>query len=1108
MKLSKILLIALLFAFTLFIVPCFGTDTDLYISKGSGVPPNILIIFDNSGSMDSTIPGPKYDPNHEYDPLAVDVAYKNKVYNCTSSGCNKYISSTNWKDYSAVSCNATRTALGTLGYWQGRLTNTSACGNWSNPSYTLRTGNYRNYLAWLATDPMYSRRKIDIARDIIKEFIDQAEGVRVGLMIYYSSAGGHILVGPSPDNYRCDIADLIVRDGATQAQLDADTAIRTKLKAALDSLEPYSYTPLAETLYEAGLYYRGHQSYFEYTGSSPKVYRQYVSPVQYSCQSNNVIIITDGDSTQDRDDILRYGKTIGTVTYPAIGDQDGDKWEPGYSNEKHYYDCSNCVPACSYPDCPNNNSCCNDQDGSDYLDDVAKYLYEAKDSSVSINTNTIGFAVKSQNDLLGRAAVSGNGKYFYSETGQDLAKNFQSVIGNILAVTTSYVAPIVPVSQYEKTTAGDKIYLALFKPIQNDIWVGNIKKYGVAQPVGTTSDCTNDGSFAVGEILDADCRRALKQDGVGQGTFLTGAKSYWNNILDGGEAASGGVGEVLKNRDLSSDPRKIYTYLGSDVDLTKDANKFVISNISITATMLGVLTEDERKSVINFVHGYDYSATAGDKRSWILGAIIHSRPVVVRYPDYHDQTVIYVGSNDGMLHAFDDSDGSELWAFIPPTLLNQLSALHLGGTPWFVDGSPRVYLGTDKKILVFGLRRGGDILTKSNCYVALNITNPTSPQFLWMITPDKIVKGTVSTPSTAYSELGQTWSNPQIGKIDDGTTSGQWVMFIGGGYDNYNQDKENPFTDVADSYGRAVYIVNIQDGSLVKRFSVAEDTTMTYSIPSDISRVDVNGDGKIDRLYVGDVAGRVWRFDITGSNKNNWTGKMVFRSNPSTAVTNLRKMFYPPDVTLENDAYAGDYEMLFFGTGDREHPSDKTIVNRLYGVKVKNPSIIYTEDDLYDATDNILQDGNDTDKAAALVQLKSKSGWFIRFEPDTAGEKSLSTPVVFYRTAYFTTFTPSPDAPPEGTDPCYVGEGTAKLYALGYFTGVAALNLDLQNDTSGTTISKSDRSEVIGSSIPSGVIITFVWGKGVAYTGVGGGIRSTKLPTDKSIVPIYWRTVF
>ena len=177
-------------------------------------------------------------------------------------------------------------------------------------------------------------------------------------------------------------------------------------------------------------------------------------------------------------------------------------------------------------------------------------------------------------------------------------------------------------------------------------------------------------------------------------------------------------------------------------------------------------------------------------------------------------------------------------------------------------------------------------------------------------------------------------------------------------------------------------------------------------------------------------------------------------------------------------------------------------------LKIKTPKQRIQKDDLYDVTDDKLQTGTDTEKSAALTQLNAKSGWFIQLLPSDSGEKSLSPPVVFYKTAYFTTFAPSPDVPDPGQDPCYVGEGTARLYALGYTTGNAVLNLDLTNDVGGIKILKSDRSEVIGGSIPSGVIITFIQGTGVAYTGVGGGIDKPPLPNTKSLVPITWRIVF
>lgn len=290
---------------------------------------------------------------------------------------------------------------------------------------------------------------------------------------------------------------------------------------------------------------------------------------------------------------------------------------------------------------------------------------------------------------------------------------------------------------------------------------------------------------------------------------------------------------------------------------------------------------------------------------------------------------------------------------------------------------------------------------------------------------------------------------------------------------------------------------------------------MTYSIPGDIAKLDLDGDGKVDRLYVGDVGGRMWRFDIKSKTPSGWTGKIIFKSNPDGATTNLRKIFYPPDITLEpDDAGKGDYEMLIFGTGDREHPNDKTIINRLYAVKDrnltdKNPQTAYIENDLVDLTDDLLQDPDAEAqvKSDLLFDLKEKSGWFIQLTPSDSGEKSLSPAVVFYKTAYFTTFTPSSEID-TGTDPCFVGEGTARVYAVHYKLGTAVFNFDLTNDVGGIKIKKEDRSKQIGTAIPSGAIITIVNGEASAYVGVGAGVFSPKLANKNSIVPVNWRIVF
>ncbi|MBW2056924.1 MAG: hypothetical protein JRJ26_05450, partial [Deltaproteobacteria bacterium] len=89
-------------------------------------------------------------------------------------------------------------------------------------------------------------------------------------------------------------------------------------------------------------------------------------------------------------------------------------------------------------------------------------------------------------------------------------------------------------------------------------------------------------------------------------------------------------------------------------------------------------------------------------------------------------------------------------------------------------------------------------------------------------------------------------------------------------------------------------------------------------------------------------------------------------------------------------------------------------------------------------------------------------------------------------------------------DPCYVGEGTARLYALNYKTAAAVLNFDTTNDI----LDKNDRSKIIGSAIPSGVVIAIIRGMGTSYIGVGGGIFTSDVINRAAITRMYWRQLF
>jgi type IV pilus assembly protein PilY1 len=210
-------------------------------------------------------------------------------------------------------------------------------------------------------------------------------------------------------------------------------------------------------------------------------------------------------------------------------------------------------------------------------------------------------------------------------------------------------------------------------------------------------------------------------------------------------------------------------------------------------------------------------------------------------------------------------------------------------------------------------------------------------------------------------------------------------------------------------------------------------------------------------------------------------------------------------VTLENQ---GSYhEMLFFGTGDREHPKNPTVMNRLYAVRDRNAFSVLSENDLVDVTEDLLQDPNasEAEKDVVRSQLVTGNGWIIKLDSNP-GEKSLSPAVVFNKVVYFTTFAPTAES--ANGDPCYVGEGTARIYMLRYNTGNAAFNLDLGNDMGGMVVSKGDRSIIIGTAIPSGVVVTLIQGTAVAYTGVGGGVYKPMLSDTREIIPIDWQIVF
>jgi len=605
-------------------------DTEIYGVVSTSIPPNVLIIFDTSGSMSTRdVPGDPYVAtttySGSYPTNAVYYKYNNRWYLFTNSIDN-------------IRCAGIKANLLSTGYTVGSIRNDFTC---NGTSRTLRLGNFMNYDA---SGIGLLKSRISVAQQVLTQLISQTNDVRFGMMVYNyndsdANSGGRLLA-PCADR--------------------PDSAAKQPLLDAVASATPSGWTPLAETLAEAGLYFAGMPSWFN-TGVT------YTSPMQQRCQKNYVILMTDGEPTMDR-----HHKLYDTpyINGDLIGDQDGDHASPcsGFSTHEYWYrdEDNNCHEY--------------DSSGSDYLDDVASYLY-SNDCNPSLGTGTsfakqniitytIGFRV--ENQLLERTAAKGGGDYFTANNYSALSEAFNQIMAAIIERNSCFVAPVVPVSRTNRTYAGNKIYLGFFKPQQDGRWFGNIKRYKL------DSD---------GTIRDKAGSPATDSNGL----ITETAFSWWSSLADGPAVEKGGAAERLGTLIDSGGTRNIYTYTGTNALLTNPSNAFAYSNAAVTNGMLDVTTDPARAALFNTV------------RSGEFGDVIHSEPAVVYYaaggdglPDTADDVVkIFVGANDGMLHCIDDVTGNEEWAFIPPDHLGRLKLLTdaVPDHDYFVDGSPTVYYG-------------------------------------------------------------------------------------------------------------------------------------------------------------------------------------------------------------------------------------------------------------------------------------------------------------------------------------------------------------------------------------------------------------------------------
>ena len=697
-----------------------------------------------------------------------------------------------------------------------------------------------------------------------------------------------------------------------------------------------------------------------------------------------------------------------------------------------------------------------------------------------INTTTNGYAM----------AGGTTAPYAWSDNPEQLVETLSSIFRQILSVSTTFTAASVPISVLNRAQIIDNVYIALFKAdsLNRKSWPGNLKKLKIDLTNSTLVDRSGNNAVAI------DGR--IKNDSL---TFWTDentlpAADPDNDEVDGKDGRSvqrGGAGQIIPGY-RSGSPGSLNSDTGARKLFYQPSSGTTLPALNANSTTATALQSDlaaadstEALTLLKYARGLDVldedlDTVTNEARQWILGDPLHSRPLPINYgarsgysttnPDIR----IVMGSNDGFFHMFKNTTtggsdlGEESWAFMPRAVMQNIKVLKANASgsphPYGVDGPPSVYFKDanndgiinsadgDKVWVFFGLRRGG------HNYYALDVTNPDSPSFMWSITN-----------SGDFSELGFTFSQPRVEMLKWDSNDPKPVIIVGGGYD-VNKDATGVGTD--DSEGNAIFVIDAQTGALVWK-AVATASTGTQlvnsalvdSIPSTITTLDTSGNGLVDRAYVGDTGGVVWRVDFDGTSRGDWKLSKLASvgRHYNNSHANDRRFFHRPDFVKFKDG-TGPYDAVIIGSGDRAHPTELTVDNWFYMIKDRGinigdvPSDVVEHNDLGDITSDCLQNNSCSGSGPNL-----SSGWRLQLEAE--GEKNLATPTTLARRIFFTTYIP-PGSSASST--CEPSEGTGRLYAVSLSNGTAVNDYAVSN---GTDLGKVDRYVDLDSGgIPSEVV--------------------------------------
>lgn len=682
-------------------------------------------------------------------------------------------------------------------------------------------------------------------------------------------------------------------------------------------------------------------------------------------------------------------------------------------------------------------------------------------------------------DLL-HASVNGRGGFYSAANPQEFATVLQSALAKILDETSTASAPA---ASSTSITEGTLIYQAKF-----------------------------DTSNWSGQLLAREL--CPLPEALGGPATVTGCENR-----EEGEPKEPPVWDAA-TQIPSHSSRKIYTW--KPVAGSPTGVEFAWANL--TTGQQAYL--DNQSAMVNFLrgdtsgekqNGGNYRNRAGKK----LGDIINSDPFFVGTGDfgyataaaltdaertsyrerklsdtYKDRTtMLYVGANDGMLHAFDASTGGEKFAYIPNAVFPNLKKLADPAYThsYYVDGSPKagdaLINGEWRTVLVGSTGAGG------RAYFALDVEQPDSfaaSRVLWEFTHD---------------DLGTALGQASVVR----TESGDWVAIFGNGYNSTNHTAQ-------------LFVVNIKTGELIAKIDTKAGTSDKPNGLATPLTVDANGNGAADLVYAGDMHGNLWKFDLSGS-KSEW--KIPFSTtNPGgesvpaplfTAMDGTGGTAKEQPITAKPQAKRHPETggvMVYFGTGQYFETGDQANedLQTFYGVLDtcgKNPGTDdnpckgkMTRSDLVQQT--ILNEYTETftkevggstvtntEDIRILseneVDYKTKYGFYLdlAFGSIKKGERVVGEPVVWSDRIIFTSIIPD-------DDPCNSG-GDSWIMELDPSSGGRTLFsvFDLNKDRAYDKGDYGQNTPVNGRKIPGGLV------KKVA---VVGDNKYASLPTGLELI--------